>query len=122
MSLIPAERLRALRNDVPVLAVISQLAIAKKMRGRRLAFRCPACGRFHTATQPRTNLARCFACERNFNPIDLVMAERGWSFLQAVTYLEDRCDSPAPRRVPGAGESSNSAGLVPLTSPSSLDW
>lgn len=110
MSLIAAERLRALRNDVPVLAVLSQLGIARKMRGRRLSFRCPACGRFHTATKPSTNLAHCFACERNFNPIDLVMAERGWSFLQAVRYLEDRC------------ETSNSVGLAPLTSPSSLDW
>lgn len=121
MSLIPAERLRALRNDVPVLAVISELGIAKKMRGQRLTFRCPECGRFHTATKPETNLARCFSCERNFNPIDLVMAEQDYSFLQAVRYLEDRYDS-ASMRVPRLGESSNSGGLAPLTSPSSLDW
>lgn len=120
MSLIPAERLRSLRNDVPVLAVISQLGIAKKLRGRRLSFRCPECGCFHTATEPRTNLARCFSCERNFNPIDLVMAERGWSFLQALKYMEDRYDSRAPRRVPGRN-SANWAGLAALTSPSSRD-
>ena len=88
MSRIPAEHLRALRNDVPVLAVISELRIPLKMRGRRRSFRCPECGRFHTATNPRTNLAHCFPCGRNFNPIDLVKAEHGCSFLEAVSYLQ----------------------------------
>lgn len=89
MSLIPAESLRALRNDVPVLAVISELRIPLKMRGRRQTFRCPGCARFHTATNPRTNLAHCFSCERNFNPIDIVMAERRGTFLEAVRYLQN---------------------------------
>jgi DNA primase len=87
MSLIPADRLRALRNDVPVLAVISDLEIPTKRRGARLTFRCPECRGFNTATHPRTNLARCFSCQRNFNPIEVVMAERGTSFLEAVDYL-----------------------------------
>lgn len=87
MSLIPAEHLRALRNDLPILAVIEHLRIPTKKRGTRLTWRCPQCARFHTATNPRTNLARCFSCKRNFNPIDLVMAERGSSFLETVEYL-----------------------------------
>ena len=33
-------------------------------------FLCPLCGDFNTATNSRTNLARCFRCEKNFNPIE----------------------------------------------------
>lgn len=87
MGPIPAEHLRALRNDLPILAVIERLRIPTKKRGTRLTWRCPQCGRFHTATNLRTNLARCFSCKRNFNPIDLAMAENGSSFLEAVEYL-----------------------------------
>ncbi len=60
------------------------------MRGGWLRFLCPCCGEFDTATNPWTNLARCFRCERNFNPIDLVMLERRASFLEAIRYLEKR--------------------------------
>lgn len=86
--MISAEHLRVLRNDVSVLAVISDLRILTKIRGKRLIFRCAQCADYRTALNPRTNLAHCFRCERNFNPIELVMAERGWSFLEAVNYLE----------------------------------
>jgi hypothetical protein len=86
--MISADHLRALRNDVTVLAVISNLRISTKMRGKRLTFRCPECSGYHTALTPRTNLAHCFRCQRNFKPIDLLMAERGSNFLQAVNYLE----------------------------------
>ena len=88
MPKVPSEHLRTLRNDVPVLAVVSELSIPTKLRGRRLTFRCPYCDEFHTAVNERTNLARCFACERNFNPIDLVVAERCSSFHEAVQYLD----------------------------------
>jgi hypothetical protein len=86
--MIPAQYLRTLRNDASVFALIFELRIPTRMRGSRLTFRCPQCGNFHTAINDRTNLARCFSCKRNFNPIDLVMAERGTSFLEAVRYLE----------------------------------
>lgn len=82
--MIPPERLYALRNHVSVLEVIRHLDIPTKRRGARVTFRCPICATFHTATHQLTNLARCFACERNFNTIDLVMAERAFSFLEAV--------------------------------------
>ncbi len=97
MSLIPAEHLRALRNNVAIVEVISDLGIATKMRGARLTFRCPECGGFTSATNHRTNLARCFRCQRNFNPIELVMAERDWSFPEAVKYLERLLGAPLTR-------------------------
>lgn len=89
MSLIPADHLRALRNDVAVVAVISELGMPTRMCRRRLTFRCPQCGGFRTATYPRTNLACCFSCKRNFNTIELVMAQRASSFRDAVKYLEN---------------------------------
>ena len=54
-----------------------------------LRFLCPLCDDFHTATNPRTNLARCFRCQRNFNPIDLIMIVDRTSFLEAVGQLEE---------------------------------
>ena len=88
MRLIPAYHLRALRNRVAVVELITHLAIPTRTTGARFSFRCPQCGGFPTATDPATNLARCFHCQRNFNPIELVMAERHLNFLDAVRYLE----------------------------------
>jgi len=85
---IPPEHLRALRNDLDVEDVIRALDVPIELRGRRLRFRCPACGEYHTATSRHRNLARCFTCRRSFNPIDFVMAERQCTFLEAVDYLE----------------------------------
>lgn len=87
---IAPQRLRRLRNEVDIAAVIRDLEIPAKKRGGWLRFLCPLCGEFDTATNPQTNLARCFRCRRNFNPIDLVMVDRRASFLDAVAYLEKR--------------------------------
>ena len=59
---------------------------------RDLRFRCPLCDNFHTGTTNKTNLARCFDCQQNFNPIDLVTAVAKCSFLDAVEYLVERID------------------------------
>ncbi len=85
---IPRDELRRLRNDVDIASLIGRLAIPSKVRDGYLRFLCPLCSDFHTATNPRTNLARCFRCQRNFNPIDLTIVERGWRFLDAVRYLQ----------------------------------
>jgi len=63
--------LRMLRNAIPVDLVIAD----------------PNCGEFNTAVNPKTNLGRCFSCEKNFNPIDIVMSVKTYSFTQAVEYL-----------------------------------
>ena len=89
MGRIPAERLRRLRNEVDIRELISvHLEIPRKISEGQFRFLCPLCRDFDTATNPRTNLARCFLCERNLNPIDLVMIERECDFLEAVSYLE----------------------------------
>ena len=89
MGRIPAERLRRLRNEVDIKELISvHLEIPGKISEGYFRFLCPLCREFNTATNPKTNLARCFRCERNLNPIDVVMVQRQCDFLDAVAYLE----------------------------------
>ncbi len=74
-----------IRNQVSINQVIEHIVdLPCKMRDGYLRFVCPLCSDTNTATNPRTNLARCFRCKRNFNPIDLVMLVQGASFVEAV--------------------------------------
>lgn len=78
-----------LRNRIPIDTLISStLDIPVKYSDNYLRFLCPVCSEFHTATNPKTNLARCFRCRRNFNPIDMVMAVDNRGFIDAVRFLE----------------------------------
>ncbi len=89
----PATFLRMLRNEIPIDGVISNLLNLEVRNARdRLRFRCPLCYNFHTATNQETNLARCFDCKKNFNPIDLVMTVGKCSFIDAVEILKDKID------------------------------
>jgi hypothetical protein len=85
---ISREELRRLRNAIDIARLIEELGVPSKVRDGYFRFLCPFCSDFHTATNPRTNLARCFRCERNFNPIDLTMVVRECDFLDAVRYLQ----------------------------------
>ena len=80
--------LRMLRNEVKINRVIDLLMLETRQGQDLLRFRCPLCDRFHTATNPKTNLGRCFECEKNFNPIDLVMAATGYGFIETVEFLK----------------------------------
>ena len=83
-----AETLRKLRNDIPIARLIADvLGIPSKISEGYFRFLCPLCLDFNTATNPKTNLARCFRCERNFNPIDIVMLDKRLNFVEAVAYL-----------------------------------
>ena len=89
-----ADFLRMLRNQIPIDEVITDLLNLKVRNVNAiLRFRCPLCHNFHTATSHDTNLARCFDCQKNFNPIDLVIAVAKCSFLDAVEYLVERIDT-----------------------------
>lgn len=77
-----------LRNDIPVdLLIANILKLPNKISEGYFRFMCPSCTEFTTAINPKTNLARCFSCKKNFNPIDMVMAVKTYSFTQAVDYL-----------------------------------
>ncbi|MBT3368246.1 MAG: hypothetical protein HN416_13920 [Nitrospina sp.] len=86
----PSNMLRRLRNEIPIDSVIEHmLSLDVKNAQHILRFQCPICFNFHTATNHLTNLARCFDCQKNFNPIDLVIAVRECSFIEAVHFLTE---------------------------------
>ena len=80
--------LRKLRNEIPITTLISDiLEIPSKISEGYFRFLCPDCSEFNTATNPKTNLARCFRCEQNYNTIDLVMIIKHSNFKEAVEFL-----------------------------------
>ena len=84
-----------LRNRIPVDWLIKeQLHIPSKVIEGIFRFLCPLCNEFQTATNPKTNLARCFLCQKNFNPIDLVMTVKGLGFVDSVNYLQTLLATP----------------------------
>jgi DNA primase len=89
--MISDELLRAIRNDLPMKTTVLWLGRqgppSKQFEGH-FRFLCPACGELRATVNPRTNLAHCFCCERNFNNIDLLMS-LDYDFLSAVELLED---------------------------------
>ncbi len=83
------DELFRLRNHIPINDVIVHiLDLPSKVRDGYLRFLCPRCSEFMTACNPKTNLARCFRCERNFNPIDMVMVVKACNFKDAVEFLQ----------------------------------
>ena len=88
MGRYSCQTLRILRNVIPVEKVIEEiLHLPCKRSEGYLRFLCPECSEFNSAINPHTNLARCFRCEKNFNPIDLVMSATKCSFVDAVEFL-----------------------------------
>ena len=83
------DTLRTLRNDIPINTLIADiLGLPGKTAEGYFRFLCPQCNGFHTATNPTTNLARCFDCKRNYNTIDIAMAVNHQNFREAVQFLQ----------------------------------
>jgi|APSaa5957512622_1039677.scaffolds.fasta_scaffold146252_1 hypothetical protein len=80
--------LRRLRNDIPIRDVVYALKVPWKMDDQLCRFKCPNCGSLDTSLHPKENLGRCFSCQRNFNPIDLVSTHLGVGFRGAVDWLQ----------------------------------
>ena len=84
-----SQQLFMLRNHIPINTLIEKhLKLPSKFSEGFFRFLCPLCNEFQTATNPKTNLARCFRCERNFNTIDMVMIYKGLKFVDGVKYLK----------------------------------
>ena len=82
------QQLFLLRNAIPIAYVIEHvLHLPTNCSDGILRFLCPKCQYFLTATNSSTNLARCFRCQINFNPIDIVIASKNISFLNAIQLL-----------------------------------
>lgn len=82
------ELLRRLRNEISFRQLWTCLKWPHKRRGDDWAFVCPSCGEIDSKLNPRTNLARCFHCQTNFNPIEFTMSARRCDFVPAVHYLQ----------------------------------
>jgi hypothetical protein len=84
-----SQELFVLRNQLPIDTLIEKhLKVPSKFSEGYFRFLCPLCHEFQTATNPRTNLGRCFRCKRNFNTIDMVMICKGTRFVECVKYLK----------------------------------
>jgi DNA primase len=83
-----AELLRRLRNEIPIDWLIGYLRWPHKRRNGQFVFVCPACRESESDVNPKTNLGRCFHCERNFNPIEFTMSADMMEFVEAVEFLK----------------------------------
>jgi len=80
--------LRRLRNEIPIAVLIAEhLKLETKADGGYIRFLCPVCKEFRTATNPKTNLARCFRCKKILT-VDMVMIVNRYNFKEAVKYLK----------------------------------
>ena len=82
------QHLFTLRNHIPIDRLIKAISVPSKIQEGHYRFQCPVCNECNTGINPKTNLARCFSCRKNFNTIDFVMNVKGVSFVDSVAYLE----------------------------------
>lgn len=105
------QHLFSLRNHIPIDRVIAAMLIPSKIQEGHYRFQCPVCTEFNTGINPKTNLARCFSCRKNYNPIDLVMVVKSLNFIDSVAYLEElpTAISVFTKSSPPTGSASNSS-------------
>jgi hypothetical protein len=84
-----SQELFVLRDHIPIDTLIEKhLMLPSKFSEGYFRFLCPYCHEFQTAINPKTKLALCFRCERNFNTIDMVMICKGVRFIECENYLK----------------------------------
>jgi hypothetical protein len=87
MTRFTKQQLIEIRNKIDIDWLIKEKLYLQQKYNRLWRFCCPICQQFNTATQKKTNLARCFNCEKNFNTIDLVIYTKKLNFEPAVNWL-----------------------------------
>lgn len=111
MKRFTKKELRRLRNEIPVRWVIETLLqIPHKEIEGVYRFLSPCCHEFTTSLNPNANLARCHRCEKNFNPIDMLMAERALSFVESVKMLLQK--EPLVRAAPPCQQAVSKGGSL----------
>jgi hypothetical protein len=81
------QQLFQVRNEIDIDWLINEkLSIERHFNGV-WRFRCPLCQELNTASQKKTNLARCFSCQKNFNTIDIVIYTKKINFVPSVRFL-----------------------------------
>jgi len=99
------EELVFLRNRVHINCVIETLLeLPTRTSHGKFSFACPVCGGFDTSVNAAHNLARCFACRKNFNPIELVMHQLKIGFVDSVKWLKKRISAAQDQNTSTAAE------------------
>ena len=87
-TILTRDYLRRLRNEIDFGQLLHYLRWPHRRTDSNLTFVCPTCKESQTSINPKTNLARCFRCEKNWNPIDFTIEVYKIEFLEAVGQLE----------------------------------
>jgi DNA primase len=101
------QHLFTLRNCIPIDRLIEAVSVPSKVQEGYYRFQCPVCNEFNTGINPKTNLARCFSCRKNFNTIDFVMTVKELSFIDSVAYLETLTAFQSATKPPQASASAS---------------
>lgn len=62
MNPFTKQQLFRVRNEIDIDWLINEKLNLERQFNGAWRFRCPLCREFNTATQKKTNLARCFSC------------------------------------------------------------
>ena len=105
MNSYTKQQLFQVRNEIDIDWLINEkLSIERQFNGA-WRFRCPLCQQLNTATQKKTNLARCFSCQQNFNTIDIVIYTKKINFVPSVRFLLALLDKKTPPSGPDKKDS-----------------
>ena len=96
MASFTKQQLFQVRNEIDIDWLISDKLNLDRQFNGMWRFRCPLCQQLNTATQKKTNLARCFSCQQNLNTIDLVIYTKKINFVPSVRFLLALLDKKTP--------------------------
>jgi len=97
MTPFTKQQLFQVRNEIDIDWLINEKLNIERQFNGACRFRCPLCQQLNTATQKQTNLARCFSCQKNFNPIDIVIYTKKINFVPSVRFLLSLLDKKTPQ-------------------------
>ncbi len=87
MTPFTKQQLFQVRNEIDIDWLINEKLNIERQFNGAWRFRCPLCQELNTATQKKTNLGRCFSCQKNFNTIDIVIYTKKINFVPSVRFL-----------------------------------
>ena len=96
MNPFTKQQLFQVRNEIDIDWLINEKLNIERQFNGAWRFRCPLCQELNTATQKKTNLARCFSCQKNFNTIDIVIYTKKINFVPSVRFLLSLLDKKTP--------------------------
>ena len=108
MTPFTKQQLFQVRNEIDIDWLIDEKLNVERQFNGAWRFRCPLCLQLNTATQKKTNLARCFSCQKNFNTIDIVIYTKKINFAPSVRFLLALLGKKTPQSGPDKKDSEGS--------------